>query len=1241
MSDTRTAGQDDIMPVSSLRPLLALSKHEPVSCALGITKEKNGILLLNKLAKPKRVLADLKKQAAKIKLNLDTPLLRFGHASIDSDTDPALILFTINKEPPGALRPKLLEHLKKAGFSKVEFHIDESLEADSEEETPPPVQDDGTLLHQALVTLAGRIKALDGGDQRRGGAVKLAGAASEALKGGDLEQARALLGELTQALQGPTTPGGNQEGGQGGGWTRATPSTTPGQTTPTGPVMGRQRSGAVSSGTPPRVEPPRGELGVSPSEIYDANRRTGLGNPGNGRNVLQSRQVATRLIGPGGTVLTTEGGQNLMQKVSGELKTGNVTGTPQGKHLLKTLKLLEDDPLLRTKLESIGKPKPDNPATGLIRATLGLAPDVEVTEVHARQAALAAMASELRQNDVGSCFGTSVAIHIHNRQPGKMLDDLKEMIETGKVTRDVPGLGPIAMEVPQQMSRAELETRKMKTAPDGTMSQVDGKPLTPPALLADAPPVQAALTALGLPAEAIPEALAAIGKSQALDRALAALPSTLTPEQRTAVVEAIQTALGKGTPLPDAVQAAIDQFPALSGGAGTAALNAANAPAPTELDITPDTLIRQLAMNQAGVNESDMRLYAQMQDVAKKWRVAQQEDTRTDPSNKGSDGFTPEFKTLNEEYMRLSEKLTGARDDKGKPVDNRLSKIVGMQQTSKSAEDAYLGSNDNRLLRSWEYMVAGMAEQGVAKRHDSSVKAGPSKALGDALGQESTKAKTRKLELEKQPVGSRSKQVNDEVAALGKSDEIATKLSGAFKTLFDERISLEYDASIVHASTSGDGNSGRGGFTLLDKTLPDQPTQIKDQKSFGQVVAGLLLDAWVQEYGDDPNPEMQKLARKMAEEVAAKAGTDAFRDASNQAQLEDYTRRGLDATPTSVPNPWTVARGNFSENLLPVYFEQDPPTINRIKPANSTELGAFVVNQAKRLWPSVQDQANAEPDDAGVPMGGGPHAFIMRPGTKSMKAACQGGKTGAEVVQGEVDKATAQGDTPLTAELLEDIVGDMNLGKNTATVLNLLRQAMTGGKLVRDLPAMITGILKAPKAATVDALHGAASLAAAKQVTLPAKGRDAMQDQMLAALDHLPLTDEQKTAVRRSVIGEMDDMVSGLSSTDLPNLQADMAGLSSVLGGALTGAGVTGIDKKAIRAAIRGKEPPGLVFADTNWGDSDHRIMFTMLASPMGGPVKLYQVNHDGTGLSAMKEADWVDGKAWNMPDSVASCGGA
>ncbi|HEY0265437.1 MAG TPA: hypothetical protein VGC16_01715 [Rhizomicrobium sp.] len=130
----KEATAEDIMSPADMKMVLASAKRgNPASCAIALTKDKDGVILLDRKKKPKQLSAMLKKEAASAGLVLDMPSIRFGRAVIPED-DSAQVNFVVNKDASGAMRPKLLVLLKKAGYQKLEIGIDSALEQESEEE---------------------------------------------------------------------------------------------------------------------------------------------------------------------------------------------------------------------------------------------------------------------------------------------------------------------------------------------------------------------------------------------------------------------------------------------------------------------------------------------------------------------------------------------------------------------------------------------------------------------------------------------------------------------------------------------------------------------------------------------------------------------------------------------------------------------------------------------------------------------------------------------------------------------------------------------------------------------------------------------------------------------------------------------------------------------------------------------------------------------------------------------------
>lgn len=143
-----------LMSPAEMKPLLLLSKREPVFCAVALSKDKQGLILLDKRTKARKLAAVLKSTAAEKKIDLDLATVRFGTASVDTEKDASLVAFKVNKEPSAALRPKLLEQLKRAGFTKCNIAVDAALETEGGDS---PAKDEGNAPAKDANAVAGQI----------------------------------------------------------------------------------------------------------------------------------------------------------------------------------------------------------------------------------------------------------------------------------------------------------------------------------------------------------------------------------------------------------------------------------------------------------------------------------------------------------------------------------------------------------------------------------------------------------------------------------------------------------------------------------------------------------------------------------------------------------------------------------------------------------------------------------------------------------------------------------------------------------------------------------------------------------------------------------------------------------------------------------------------------------------------------------------------------------------------------
>ena len=233
---------DSIMAPGKMKPLLALSKSEPIQAAFALSTDGEAVILLDKKAKPRAVAAMLKAAAGKAKITLNSSSIRFGRAEVDVDYNPGTVRFFVNKEAPGATRMLLTEVVKRIPYQKVEINVDPSLEEDEDiggdEEAAAanaapsgaPVPDPASPAPEAVPDVAAlrtqfaglitKIAAAANSDGTRLAMLKtLAGTVNEHLKAGDAAGASTVLALLQQEIgAAPAPPAAS--GGPGGGAVR-------------------------------------------------------------------------------------------------------------------------------------------------------------------------------------------------------------------------------------------------------------------------------------------------------------------------------------------------------------------------------------------------------------------------------------------------------------------------------------------------------------------------------------------------------------------------------------------------------------------------------------------------------------------------------------------------------------------------------------------------------------------------------------------------------------------------------------------------------------------------------------------------------------------------------------------------------------------------------------------------------------------------------------------------------------
>ncbi|MBA3958066.1 MAG: hypothetical protein H0X51_06705 [Parachlamydiaceae bacterium] len=162
------------------------------------------------------------------------------------------------------------------------------------------------------------------------------------------------------------------------------------------------------------------------------------------------------------------------------------------RELLHRLTLLENSSSLRQLLAHTNKPSSlASPANTLIRISLGMDQNAEISQMDAQRAALAALLSHLRQGEAGSCFASYLAINLLETNLEQCLKDFQELLHNNCLKRLVNGC---SVEFTYLMrTSGEVLDRSLIIDRSGNLYTHNSR-----CSLADSPGIQAACQAIGI-----------------------------------------------------------------------------------------------------------------------------------------------------------------------------------------------------------------------------------------------------------------------------------------------------------------------------------------------------------------------------------------------------------------------------------------------------------------------------------------------------------------------------------------------------------------------------------------------------------------------------------------------------------------------------------------------------------------------------------------------------------------------
>lgn len=169
---------------------------------------------------------------------------------------------------------------------------------------------------------------------------------------------------------------------------------------------------------------------------HENHTKTGLHNA----NIAEQHAIPTEIAK---ILLPTSGILNdaLVSRVIHEFVQDPTQKMYYSSSLKAGLNLIRHSVTIREHLEKITVRHPISKHTELVIAsTLKLPPKTEITSTHARQCALSALLTRLRQGMSGSCFASFIAIELQSASPEQVLKDFQQLFDEQHLVRELDGV---------------------------------------------------------------------------------------------------------------------------------------------------------------------------------------------------------------------------------------------------------------------------------------------------------------------------------------------------------------------------------------------------------------------------------------------------------------------------------------------------------------------------------------------------------------------------------------------------------------------------------------------------------------------------------------------------------------------------------------------------------------------------------------------------------------------------------
>lgn len=607
------------------------------------------------------------------------------------------------------------------------------------------------------------------------------------------------------------------------------------------------------------------------------------------RNTEQSRSVALRLVGSRGEL--REVGQ-----IRESVQNDKHVNTPQSQHLLKMLDQLEENPKLTQTLERLQAPQGDQPVAGLLRATLGLPKDTELTDGQTRQAVTSSLLTQLRQSSAASCGPTSLAIRVQSQNPEQFLEDLENLLTQGCLERTIDKGNNLAIpskDFDQALKRAlrtvdvgkkqEQELEKairqlLQSKTDVSLKEIES------AVRQSAGSMRIELGESWTPLSKIRVPLNTCLPPDDLECPLSLEVHTAASIRQQPGIKAVLETLGYNDP-----QVQEEQLNSALQSIQEDKL-AAYLTAVGEMDCHTFLKVHLLEVLPKQINEqTDEKAFEQL---------LRKEVDRFLLIGGAKEEYLKDFSDRNN-LSKVAQRATALSVQIESVTPQQLiSKLAGGNPDNvESATRAFQSQQENLLLRAWEFTVANMAME-----YDGG------EQLKDGL---------------REDFGEVMKHLTKELGNEAPSKEMVELLKDEFYRV-TKSLKVTYDPT-KSAGHCGDGQSNRGGMVLVDPSQPDVPLDTPDK------IVPLLV-------------ERLRSSKQEDESGAWKKTLDSL----------DKKLREKWPSVMALYNPTTV----WPDELLPVYEGKQCIEVSNVKPKDSVELFKWLTSEGKKKGSEENDSCS-------------------------------------------------------------------------------------------------------------------------------------------------------------------------------------------------------------------------------------------------------------------------------------------